>query len=250
MKHLIVTGDDFGISHKVNAEIERLHQAGLLTQASLMVNGGALDEAVRIASRNPKLTVGLHLALCDARGSVASAITDSAGNLAPGPAGAGLRFAFDWRLRSALEEEIRLQFERFFALRFAPVYWDGHTHLHLHPVVLRFSLPPASRGGFRFTRLVREPRPASLLPLIFHGLSRAALPRLRASGMRFADRVYGLSRTGFMDMAAFSDIVATLGEGLSEIYFHPGVDGGDLDVPQLLDEIHRHGAAVKSCQVL
>jgi len=241
MKHLIVTGDDFGISHKVNAEIERLHQAGLLTQASLMVNGDALEEAVRIARRNPGLTVGLHLALCAARGSVVSAITDSEGNLAPTPAGAGVRYAFDRRLQPALGKEIRLQFERFLALGFGPAYWDGHTHLHLHPAVLRLSLPPASRGGFNFTRLVREPHPAGILPLIFHGLSRVALPKLRALGIRFADRVYGLSQTGSMNTEAFSGVLATLGEGLSEIYFHPGVDGGELDVPRLLEEIQRNG---------
>ena len=247
MKHLIVTGDDFGISHKVNDEIERLHRAGLLTQASLMVNGQALDEAVRIARRNPSLAVGLHLALCDARGSVVSAITDSERNLPATPARAGLLYAFDRRLRPALEEEIRLQFVRFLALGFPPLYWDGHTHLHLHPGVLRLTLPFASDRGFQSTRLVREPHPRSALPLIFHALSRAALPRLRALGIGFADRVYGLSQTGAMDMAAFSAVIGRLGEGTNEIYFHPGVDGADLDAPRLLEEIHRNGSAVTHC---
>ncbi len=250
MKHLIVTGDDFGINHKVNDEIERLHGAGLLTQASLMVNGEAVEEAVRVAGRNPRLAVGLHLALCDAKGSVVSAITDSARNLIRTPASAGLRYAFEKRLRPALEAEIRLQFERFCALGFASAsasgsgYWDGHTHLHLHPVVMRLALPIALERGFRFTRLVREPRPRTALPLIFHALSRAAAPKLRKTGIGFPDRVYGLSQTGRMDMAAFQAVVGALGEGVSEIYFHPGEDGKDLEPAQLLEEIQKREVTV------
>ena len=246
MKHLIVTGDDFGINHKVNEEIESLHQAGLLTHASLMVNGEALGEAVRIARRNPRLTVGLHLALCDSAASRLSAITDSAGNLPPTPARAGLRYAFDRGVRPALAAEVGFQFERFLALGLPPAYWDGHTHLHLHPTVLRLSLPHASKGRFPFTRLVREPRPRSILPLVFHALSRAALPKLQALNIGHADRVYGLSQTGSMNMARFSRILAALEEGLSEVYFHPGVDGADLNIPRLLEQIGQTGAILCS----
>ncbi|SRR5579862_559182 len=246
MKRLIVTGDDFGISPKVNAEIERFHREGLLTQASLMVNGDALEEAVRIARRNPGLTVGLHLALCDAKGSAVSALTDARRNLIPSPARAGLRYAFDRRLRDALEKEIESQFERFLTLGFSPAYWDGHTHLHLHPTVLRMSLPAASKGGFGFTRLVREPKPARPVPLVFHGLSRAAIPKLRDRGITYADQVYGLSETGAMDMPSFSRIVASLGDGWSELYFHPGVDGADIEAARLLEQIRQGGVILSA----
>src|SRR5579862_2679574 len=107
MKHLIITGDDFGLSHRVNEAIELHHLSGLLTQASLMVNEKEAAEAVSIARRNPKLLVGLHLTLCLGKGSAISRLTDLAGNLPPSPTRAGLRYAFSPWLRGELADEIR-----------------------------------------------------------------------------------------------------------------------------------------------
>ena len=64
---LIVTADDFGLSHEVNAAVETAHTQGILTCASLMVSGGAVDEALAIARRLPTLRVGLHLVLVEGR---------------------------------------------------------------------------------------------------------------------------------------------------------------------------------------
>lgn len=213
---ILITGDDFGLDPAVNAEIERYHRAGALDQASLMVSAPHVAEAVAIARRNPQLRVGLHLTLCDRS-----------------PAVAGLRFAFDPRTRAPLRAEIARQFEQFRALGFAPSYWDGHTHLHLHPVVFRLTLPIAVAHGFKSTRLVREPGPPALLPWIFERLSRTAIPRLRAAGIGFADRVFGLRDTGRMDLAAFQRAFSLAGEGTSEIYFHPGAEVAPPDPAQL-----------------
>ncbi len=42
MRTLVVTGDDFGFSRGVNRAIVEAHEQGILTNASLMVNGEAL----------------------------------------------------------------------------------------------------------------------------------------------------------------------------------------------------------------
>ena len=60
---LIVNADDFGRSHSINEAVVRAHRDGILTSASLMVNGHAADEAVQFARQNPRLGVGLHLTL-------------------------------------------------------------------------------------------------------------------------------------------------------------------------------------------
>lgn len=208
---LIITGDDFGLSPRVNAEIERYHRAGALHQASLMVHAPHVEEAVAIARRNPALRVGLHLVVCE----------DS-------PAWNGLRLAFCPWQHATLREEIERQFERFRALGFAPTYWDGHMHLHLHPVVLRLTLPIARAHGFTHTRLVREPGPPALLSWIFERLSRAAIPHLRAAGIAFTDRTFGLRDTGRMNLAAFQRAFARATSGTNEIYFHPGAE---IDAP-------------------
>jgi hopanoid biosynthesis associated protein HpnK len=223
-RQIVVTGDDFGLSGEVNAAIERYHRAGALQQASLMAAGPQVEEAVAIARRNPGLRVGLHLALCDAVATAPSALTDAQGRLPHSPALAGMRYAFSPWLRGALAAEIERQFARFRELGFEPTYWDGHTHLHLHPVVFALTLSVACAHGFKRTRLVREPGPPAVVPWIFERLSRAAIPRLRAAGIGFSDRVFGLRDTGRMNAASFRRALELSGAGETEIYFHPGAD--------------------------
>jgi hopanoid biosynthesis associated protein HpnK len=241
LKTLILTGDDFGLSARVNEAIERCHEGGVLTQASVMVNEPHAAEAAEIARRHPRLRVGLHLTLCAGRASKVSALTDAAGNLEPSPARAGLRYFFSRSLESALAAEIRAQFEKFRSLGFASSHWDGHTHLHLHPTILRLTMPIAREHGFRFIRLVREPWPRALTGHIFAILSARAVPRLRAQGVSFADHVCGLRDTGRMTNARLCRLFARLPDGLSEIYFHPGAEPESLDFTTLRNRIRREG---------
>ena len=233
MKTLILTGDDFGRSVRVNEAIERCHRAGVLTHASLMVNEPCAEDAAIIARRNPQLRVGLHLTLCAGRASRVSALTDGAESFAPSPAKAGLRYFFRRSLATALGDEIRAQFDKFRALGFPPTYWDGHTHLHLHPTILDLTLPIAREHGFTFTRLVREPKPRSLLGRIFAALSARAAPRLREHGIGFTDQVCGLRETGRMTNAAFRRLIENASDGMTEIYFHPGAEPEDIDATAL-----------------
>lgn len=216
-RRLLLTGDDFGRSASVNAAIEHWHRAGALTHASLMVNEPGVDEAVEIARRNPDLRVGLHLTLCDGRASDGRMMQRS-------PALSGLKFAFFPGARSWLRREIAAQFAKFRAFGFAPTYWDGHTHLHLHPLVLALTLPVAAEHGFRFTRLVREPGSRRFLPRVFSMLSAHAAPKLKAAGVHFADAVFGLSKSGRMDVDEVRRAVESASAQLTEIYFHPGAE--------------------------
>lgn len=224
LKTLILTGDDFGRSPEVNAAIVRYHAAGALTHASLMVAEPHAAEAAALAREHPRLCVGLHLTLCTGRATEPSLLTDAAGNFISSPARAGLRYAFEPRLREPLRAEIRRQFEMFRALGFPPTYWDGHTHLHLHPLVFQLTLPIAHEFGFRFVRLVREPGPPALVPWIFQRLSAAAIPALKQAGIGFADRVIGLRQTGRMSLDIFGTALKEHREGTTEIYFHPGAE--------------------------
>ena len=60
MRHrrLIVNADDFGLTEGVNTGIVEAFQKGVLRSASLMANGRAFDDAVRLALENPGLDVG------------------------------------------------------------------------------------------------------------------------------------------------------------------------------------------------
>src|SRR5579871_6391524 len=70
-RRLIVNADDFGRSSSINQAVIRSHREGILTTASLMVAEPVCDEAVALAKQNPKLGVGLHIALSHGRSVLA-----------------------------------------------------------------------------------------------------------------------------------------------------------------------------------
>ena len=199
-----------------------------------MVNEPCAEEAVRIAQRHPALCVGLHLTLCDGRASAGSPLTDEAGQFVSSPTCAGLRYAFRSSLTEPLRRETDAQFSRFCAFGLEPTYWDGHTHLHLHPKVFALALPIALARGFHGMRVVRDPGPWALIPEILKLRSAATLKALRHHSLAFADHTFGLRDTGAITMEVAARILRNLPDGLSEFYFHPGAEPGELDYRRLL----------------
>ena len=220
----------------MNEAVERYHRAGALHQASLMVAEQHVEEAVAIARRNPELRVGLHLTLCDGFATQPSLLTDADGRLSPSAARAGCNYAFNWRIREGLRAEIRRQFDKFTKLGFAPTYWDGHQHLHLHPVVVQLAVPIARECGFKKMRIVREPGSHSPLHWIFRGLSRGATDVLRRFAIDYDEQVFGLSRTGRMDLASFKAALSHAHRISTEIYWHPGAEANPPD-PEVLAKL-------------
>ena len=54
-KLLIVTADDLGLTRRVNDAIEKAYREGIVTTASLMVNGLAFESAAGLLHDNPGL---------------------------------------------------------------------------------------------------------------------------------------------------------------------------------------------------
>jgi predicted glycoside hydrolase/deacetylase ChbG (UPF0249 family) len=136
VKRLIVNADDLGRDAGVNRGVFEAHERGIVTSASLMVNGPAAPDAAAQARENPRLGIGLHLALTGAvpvlaREHVAS-IVDTEGRLPATPAGLA-------RARpSEVLGEARAQVRRFRELMGrAPTHLDTHHHSHReNPAVL------------------------------------------------------------------------------------------------------------------
>ena len=244
---LIVTGDDFGASSRVNQAIHRAYDAGLLQQASLMVTGPEVAEAVRIAKLCPGLTVGLHLTLCAGRAVKPSRITNANGHLEISPLFAGLRYALDRRLEYDLAGEIAAQFAAFRRLGIGTAHWDGHCHLHLHPKVFGHAARSAG-GDFGYVRLVRSPQPGTVLEQVFNRLSDNALRRLEGGPpVACADAVYGLRYSGRMSTEHFLACVRAIQPGqLVEIYYHPGAETIELTPGIILQEIRRRSLVLCS----
>lgn len=239
MKQLIITSDDFGLSPGVNAAVEMAWRDGILTCASIMPGGAAFDEAVAIARRNPGLQVGLHLTLVQGSSVLPPkeipGLVDGAGNFRDNPVAAGMRYFFDKGLYKQLLREIEAQIRRVKDAGIPVTHIDGHLNIHLHPTVFSILTELMPRYGIASFRLSRErlfhnlafdrERIAgkALERLIFGALSSHARSGLERMGMRLACEVKGVLNSGRMSETYILNILDGLGEGLTEIYFHPGI---------------------------
>jgi chitin disaccharide deacetylase len=113
MRRLIVNADDFGGAEGLNRGILECYEHGILTSASLMVDGPAVSQAVEISRAHPGLSVGLHWDVIgeDER-------------------------EFDFDDRKLVREAFLAQLERFRDLTGAePTHVDSHRHVHRWPQV-------------------------------------------------------------------------------------------------------------------
>jgi hopanoid biosynthesis associated protein HpnK len=238
-KQLIVSADDFGMSSGVNHGIIRAHREGILTDASLMVNGRAFEEAVELARAHPTLSVGLHLMLVQGHATLpATAIpllADAQGMFSMNPIRSGMRYFFTPGIRAELEREIVAQLDRFESTGLPLSHVDGHLTIHMHPVVIDILMKNAERFRIRAVRVPREPLAAALRfdrshlarklfeALSFTCLSRHAEPRLDAAGLRRPQRMFGLHQTGHVSEDYLLAVLRDLPPGVNEIYCHAAV---------------------------
>ena len=138
-RRLIVNADDFGLSPSVNQAVVTAHRDGILTTASLMVNEPGFEEAIALAKQNPRLGVGLHLALSHGHAALLPGeipgLVNERGEFSNRPVSTGLRYFVRRDLREELRREIKAQFEKFKATGLPLDHVNGHLHFHFHPRV-------------------------------------------------------------------------------------------------------------------
>lgn len=237
-RRLIVSADDFGMSPGVNAAVIRAHREGILTQTSLLVNGRAAAEAVRLAKENPGLAVGLHLALVQAYPVSAPRevplLMGRDGVMRTNPVWAGIRYFFTPGGREQVRREIEAQLARFHDTGLPLSHVDGHLTVHMHPLAVQILVELAERYRIRAVRLPNESLREALRfdrrhllrksfeATVFRGLGRWARPRFDAARIRYADRVVGMHQTGHVTEEYLLAFLPTVGPGLTEIYCHAG----------------------------
>jgi len=139
-KYVIFNADDFGYSRGINRGLVEAHVRGVVTSATLVVNGTASEEAAALAAAHPRLAVGLHVNF-----------TNEAQQLV------------DLESRDECRAELRRQYTRFLELMGRkPTHLDSHQHVHRHwmrrglfeelaseaGVPLRDRPPVTFKGGF------------------------------------------------------------------------------------------------------
>jgi hopanoid biosynthesis associated protein HpnK len=260
---LIVNADDFGRSREINEAVLRAHRDGILTTASLMVNGDAFEEAVALARQHPSLGVGLHLTLVCGRAALPHraipGLVSEDGQFSDDPVRTGLRFFFQRSLRSSLRREMAAQVEKFRRTGLPLDHVNGHLNLHLHPTVFEILLRHAQEWGIDRVRLTRDPLRLNLRlaqgrwcyrlshALIFGLLSRWAEPALARRNIRYTPRVFGLLQTGELDEGYLVKLLRHLPSGDSELYSHPSLHEFKHEMDALLSPAVRR--LVQECQI-
>ncbi len=252
----VVVADDFGRSLSVNRAIAEAHERGIVTAASIMAGGDAFEQAVQIAKSHPRLSVGLHVTLCDGRSVLPCAeipdLVDSSGSFEKKPSLAWIKYGAA-ALLCQLEREIEAQFDRLEESGIHPSHVDSHHHLHMRPAVFGILCRLASRRGVRWIRIPNEPfslvlrlrsveRGAiSFIEWAVFGLFGASHTRkARRFGLKAISNSYGLSRTGRVDEKYLLDVLAGPGD-VFEIFAHPDLatDAGRRELEALTSSVVR-----------
>lgn len=238
-RRLVVNADDFGSSPSVNHAVIRAHREGILTTASLMVNGAAATAGAELARQNPRLGVGLHLVLVLGQATLPAAtipgLVDAGGAFRCAPVRTGLRYFLRGDLREQLRREIAAQLTAFVATGLPLDHVNGHLNLHLHPTVFRLLLEQRAATAVPRWRLTRDrfwlnARLAAGAwgyrishAVIFTLLCAWARPQLRRAGIRHTRAVFGLLQNGRVDEAFVTRLIPRLPPGDSELYSHPSL---------------------------
>lgn len=237
MKALIVTADDFGVSHNINEAIIKAFRDGILTSASLVVSGRAFEHAVALARANPGLSVGLHIVLVQGKSVLPHKkipnLVDRDNNFTRNPIFAGLKYFFSPIAAREIQRELRAQIEKFLSTGLPLDFINGHLNIHVHPRVFHIIMEltkELDKKGFRLPRdelvLTLRCDRGGAVSKLFHAvtftmLSNRCVSALRENGFSFTRRVYGLLQSGNMNVRYVTSIIKNMPHGASEIYFHP-----------------------------
>jgi predicted glycoside hydrolase/deacetylase ChbG (UPF0249 family) len=228
-KQLVVNADDFGFTPDVNAGIVEAHRDGILTAATLMANGDAFEDAVRLARQTPGLDIGCHLVLIGGH----SLLTKQAF-----PATVAQLVAALATRRIRVYDELAAQMHRIVDAGVRPSHLDTHKHTHLAPPVLDAVARLAEEFGVRWVRRPFDfplnalrggvPRLKRLTSDAL-GLLRRRFHRVLAShGCRTTDHFAGFQITGRFRTAELVELLSVIPPGSTELMVHPGRCGPAL----------------------
>jgi hopanoid biosynthesis associated protein HpnK len=250
VRRLIVNADDFGFTAGVNRAIVEAHTHGIVTSSTLMANGRAFEDAVRLATTVPRLSIGCHVVLIDGEPVLDAPRLPSIARLYSG----GARFRDGLKSFAAraltdrvnpeeIEIEATAQIRKIQSAGITVSHVDTHKHTHLFPAVLRPLLRAARACGVRAVRNPFGPRKplksSELLKRpglwtryaevrILRGLAAKFRETAKREGLATPDGTFGIVVTGALNEKLFHGIAAIIPEGTWEFVCHPGYNDDDL----------------------
>lgn len=240
MSKLIVNADDFGLHSAVNAAVIDGHRTGIITSTSLLAGGEAFTEAVSMAKNNPKLGIGIHIALVGGlkpvcKPSEVPSLLTSKG-VFPETYIDFMKRVYTGKINySELRNEIHAQIERIMESGVHVNHIDGHQHMHVLPTVLPIIIEQAKQHGINAIRIPDESylfvnnmySPVRLLGKM--GLSTVAAkarPTIRDNGMYSTQYFWGMINGGQINQKTLMGILKYVSKksGTHELMIHPGLN--------------------------
>lgn len=129
---IIVNADDFGLCIGQNEGIKEAHLNGIVTSATLLVNGTAYDHACRLIRELPNLDIGIHLTLTLGKSLLpkesVQSLVDSNGTFRKHDLTKPLKVVKD-----EVYHEWNAQIAKAIQSNVTVTHLDSHHHVHLHP---------------------------------------------------------------------------------------------------------------------
>jgi predicted glycoside hydrolase/deacetylase ChbG (UPF0249 family) len=214
LRELAINADDFGFTRDVNAGIVKAHRDGILTSTTLMANGDAFEDAVRLAHETPTLDIGCHFVLVQGNSL-------STGKPLP-------KQPFELLIELAkgrldIRKELRLQCEKIIARGIKPTHVDTHKHTQLVPRIFREVVRAAAEFQIPYVRLPldRTARGLVMAEAFYRNIARK-------HGVRLPDCFIGFRLTGSLTEKSLAATISRLRDGFTELMCHPGIFGQEL----------------------
>ncbi len=246
MKRLIINADDFGLTRGVNRAIAEAHEHGIVTSATLMAGGPEFDEAVALARRLPRLSIGCHVDLIQLAPVLPASRLPTLtrdGQFRPGFARFA-RAALQNRLSGAeIAAEAAAQIRKLQAAAIPVTHFDTHKHTHLFPQVLRPLLQAARECGIgavrnpfepaaiaRFSEVASRPKLVGRYCAVraFRSMAGKFRKMVEAAGMATTDGTVGIVFTGSFNERRLRALVQRIPAGTWELVTHPGYNEAAL----------------------
>lgn len=238
VRRLIVNADDLGLTTGVNEAIVQAHEQGILTSASLMAGGPAVDHAIAIARNHPRLGIGCHLTLVDGRPAAplsdVGSLVDARGWFRPSWKAFILALVAGRISLTEVERELTAQINRLATAGVRLTHLDSHKHVHAYPPIFSIVAGLAARYGIPAVRVPFETPVASVL-LSSAGVTNlamwpwAAIDRRRAARLRLNLPAFtGRFVTGTLTLPALLGAIRRVPSGVTELMVHPGYADADL----------------------
>ena len=191
-RRLIVHGDDFGLSERVNEGIVEAHRNGVLTSTSVIASGAAFEHAIGLSRATPTLDIGVHLTLVDekpvAAADVIRTLLDSNGRFYRQAGTFMKHYLFGAMSLDEIERELDAQIGKVVARGVKVTHLDGHQHLHMVPGIRRVVGGLARKYAIQF---IRDPKEVLQLYMLRDRERLVRLPQLLV-----LNTVCRLARTG------------------------------------------------------